>query len=434
MCGWCVRRSRPRRAPTPRVCRSCNRLARHAGLGQCDACYQRDPARLSIWVAGSLERLGEEAPWWFEGLCHDLVVRCATAVTLGHLRRVERAITNGVAADPASLLEALRTQGRSPGALARLVNEFFERHNLGSFFDEETRLATGRRERRLDRLTPRMRPAVEAYADHLVRGQQRAQLHGHSPLAHRTIDVRLADVAALAAQLGAGGVDDWSTVTAVDIEAFITTNVSSRLASSRSFFAFAKRRKLILVDPSAQINRSRPRGFSGHILSREHQRALLQRWVMPTIDAHERAVGLLCLLHGASGSELRALTLDDIDLDAGYLRLGRRPHPVPIDPATSSALGACLTARTSLQTTNRHLIVTRNTRGHDGPCSEYFMGHLLDPAGVRPSVLRHTRIADLAHRVDPRLTAIAFGMTEQGALHYVTDAVDNEEIHFGPDL
>ena len=62
------------------------------------------------------------------------------------------------------------------------------------------------------------------------------------------------------------------------------------------------------------------------------------------------------------------------------------------------------------------------------------MGRLLDPAGVKPGVLRYTRIVDLAHRVDPRLTAIAFGMTEQGALHYVTDVVDNEELHFGPDL
>ena len=50
-------------------------------------------------------------------------------------------------------------------------------------------------------------------------------------LAHRTIDVCLADVAALGAQLGEDGVDDWSTVTVVDIEAFITADVSSRKAS-----------------------------------------------------------------------------------------------------------------------------------------------------------------------------------------------------------
>jgi hypothetical protein len=58
------------------------------------------------------------------------------------------------------------------------------------------------------------------------------------PLAHRTIDVCLADVAALGTQLSENGVDPWSTVTAVDIEAFITTDVSSRKAS---------------VDPNGQL-------------------------------------------------------------------------------------------------------------------------------------------------------------------------------------
>lgn len=49
-------------------------------------------------------------------------------------------------------------------------------------------------------------------------------------------------------------------------------------------------------------------------------------------------------------------------------------------------------------------------------------------------MLRQTRLTDLAHRLDPRLVAAAFGMTEAGALYYVTDAVDGEDYIFSPHL
>jgi hypothetical protein len=44
--------------------------------------------------------------------------------------------------------------------------------------------------------------------------------------------------------------------------------------------------------------------------------------------------------------------------------------------------------------------------------------------------LRRTRIADHAHRTDPRLVATALGMTEEGAMHYLIDTVDYEDIVF----
>jgi len=433
MCGWCVRRTRPRKQPTPRCCRSCGRIALHAGLGQCHACYQRDPARLPKWVDGAVERLGDSAPRWFEPLCHDLIERCSTSVALGHLRRVERTITAGIIA-PAMVISALRTDGRSPGATARLVDEFFERRGLGPFLDEATRTAVGRRHRRLARFDPRMRPAAQAFAQNLLDGQRRAQLHGRGRLADQTIEARLADLAILAKQLNDRGINDWSAVTTADVERFIIANTGSRLASARSFFAFAKHRKLILIDPTVGIERSRAKGFTGHTLTRDEQRTLLRRWSSPAADPIERVVGLLCLLHGASGSELRTLSVDDINVGAGLIRLGRRAHPVPVDPITAGALIDCLAARSGVVTTNRHLIITKLTRSHDGPCSQYVMSRLLDEAGVKPSRLRYTRLADLAHRLDPHLTAIALGMTDEGALHYVNDTVDNEELHFAADL
>lgn len=215
---------------------------------------------------------------------------------------------------------------------------------------------------------------------------------------------------------------------------FIATDTSARLAAARSFFAFARRHKLVLIDPTAGIERRQAKGFAGHTLDPAAQRRLLRRWTNPGIDPIERTVGLLCLLHAASTAELRTLTVDDTDLASGHVRLGRRPHPVPLDPATVDALTACLTARAATGTANPHVIVTRGTRAHADPASAYFLHHALDPAGIKPTVLRHTRIADLAHRTDPRLVATALGMTEEGAMHYLTDAVDHEDVAFRPDL
>lgn len=253
-------------------------------------------------------------------------------------------------------------------------------------------------------------------------------------LSNRTIDARLASLAVLADQLHHSGIDDWAAVTASDIEVFIATDTSARLAAARSFFAFARRHKLVLIDPTAGIERRQAKGFAGHTLDPAAQRRLLRRWTNPGIDPIERTVGLLCLLHAASTAELRTLTVDDTDLASGHVRLGRRPHPVPLDPATVDALTACLTARAATGTANPHVIVTRGTRAHADPASAYFLHHALDPAGIKPTVLRHTRIADLAHRTDPRLVATALGMTEEGAMHYLTDAVDHEDVAFRPDL
>jgi site-specific recombinase XerD len=350
-------------------------------------------------------------------------------VTLGHLRRVVTVITAG-AVTPAAVVEALRTPGRSPGGTARLVDGFFAAAGYGAHLDEPRRQADGRRQRRLARFPARLRPAAQRWAAHLLASRERARLHGVPGLSDGTIDARVASLAVLASQLHRGRIDDWAAVTAGDIEAFITADTSARLAAARSFFRFARRHKLVLIDPTAGIDRPQGKGFAGHTLDPATQRRLLRRWADASIDAIERTVGLLCLLHAASTAELRALTVNNADLAAGCVHLGRRPHPAPLDPLTVDALTDCLAIRAATGTANPHVIVTRGTRAHAGPASAYFMNHVLDAAGVKPAVLRQTRIADLAHRTDPRLVATALGMTEEGAMHYLTDAVDREDIAF----
>jgi integrase len=221
-------------------------------------------------------------------------------------------------------------------------------------------------------------------------------------------------------------------VSAADIEAFLTTEVAKRLAAARGFFAFAKRRRLVLVDSTSGIRRRQPKGFAGRVLSGAEQYDLLRRWTRPEIDPRERVVGLLGLLHGASPAELRGLTIDDLDLDGARVRLGRRSQPIPLDPLTIDALRACLDGGTRLTTSNPHLLITRRNRYHEDPCSIGFLERLLADLGVTPQVLRQTCLADLAHRLDPRVVAGAFTITEGAALWYVTETVDREAVIFEP--
>ena len=52
-CYRCIRRAGPRKQPTPRRCRRCGEVRRHAAHGLCNACYQRDPMRVGVWVQGA---------------------------------------------------------------------------------------------------------------------------------------------------------------------------------------------------------------------------------------------------------------------------------------------------------------------------------------------------------------------------------------------
>src|SRR5665811_770397 len=166
ICGMCVRRARPRKLPTPRICDGCGRMAIHDGLGLCSPCYQRDPARVATWTEGALTRLGDNAPHWFVALAQDLRERCTAPKATFHLRRVEQLLAANIS-EPAALIDALATPGRSPGATTRLLDEFFVRVGIGGHLDETNRLAAGRRMRRLSRVPEVLRPAVEAFAQHL---------------------------------------------------------------------------------------------------------------------------------------------------------------------------------------------------------------------------------------------------------------------------
>jgi site-specific recombinase XerD len=430
-CWRCVRREAPRKQPTPRRCVRCGHVRRHAAHGLCSACYQRDPLIVDVWVHGAEYRLGQQSPPWFGAFAGWLLERCAPGVTRRHLRRLERALHTGVKR-PAALIAAVSDGGRSGRSTrdtARLLEAFLVAEGLVLASDEQGRLADRRRQRRVKRCPPPLRPAAERYLTWLLAGQQRARRIGERPLKDHTIEQRLAVLADLATRLDQHGVNDWATCSRSDIDAFLAAGRDRgfRLAALRDFFHFARQQRILLTDPTTGLAHRPARGFGGRTLSRTDQARLLRRWTATDCRPHEALVGLLALLHAASISELRPLTANTT---TRTIVLGHRPHPVPLDPLSFAALGRCLDHRNQLGTENPHVIVTRGTRAHRTPASQTYLSHILDAASVSPSLLRHTRLAELTHGFDPRLVAAAFGMTPEGALHYLIGAVETDAAAF----
>jgi site-specific recombinase XerD len=313
--------------------------------------------------------------------------------------------------------------------LAYALEDFFTRNHLALPVGRAELQAASRRQRRVDAVPRPLRPAVAAFADHLLASRERARKAGTHPRKHTTIDARLTAVRDLAQFLLAlRGKRDWATVDIADIEAFLHSRPTQRahsLAGLRQFFAFATRRRLVLIDPTRTLTAPQPWGFRGPTLTLARQRSLFQRWTSDlSVHPHEALVGLLALLHGATTTEIQLLADGAIDHSHRSVALGRRPHPTPLDPATWTALEHCITHRDTMRSHNPHLLITQRTKATRAPASAGYVKHTLDPVGIQPRILRSTRLASLANDVDTKLVATAYGMTNEAVTAYLADTVD----------
>jgi site-specific recombinase XerD len=351
---------------------------------------------------------------------HHPTRSCAMITKLGRL------LTDAHPRHPQALLE--RAMVTEP-ALGRALEDFFTSNHLALPIGRAEIQAASRRQHRIDAVPQPLRPAAAAFADHLLAGRERARKAGTQPRKHATIDNRLTAVRDLAGfLLTHRDKSDWATVEVADIEAFLHSRPSQRasyLAGLRQFFAFATRRRLVLIDPTRTLTAPQPWGFRGPTLTLDQQRSLFQRWTTdPDVHPHEKLVGLLALLHGATTTEIQQLTDDAVD-DANHtVALGRRPQPTPLDPATWTALEQCLAHREALRSHNPHLLITQRNKATRAPASDGYVKHTLDPVGIQPRILRSTRLASLVNSVDTKLVAAAYGMTNEAVSAYLADHVD----------
>jgi site-specific recombinase XerD len=429
--GWCGSCSRPGPPKDPpRICAGCGELRRHCGSGLCDRCWQKNPQRPFVAASTLAARL-DDPPSWLADFAGCAAAGFTPSRAAGLISQLGRLLDDGGSRHPQALLERSRLLGRgwSPGTLARTLDTFFATRGLTLPAGQAERLAGARRQRRVDAVPGPLRPAVAAFAAACLTDRERARRAGTRPRADSTIEDRLSAVRDLAVFLTTGrGKRDWATADVHDIEAFLAVrpgNRKSRLTALRQFFAWARTRKLVLADPTRGLTAREPRGFRGSTAALPLQRELFRRWTAgQTAHPHESLTGLLALLHGASCAELRGLVITDIDTAAQAVRLGRRPAPTPLDPASWTALQRCLDHRAQLGTANPHVLVTRQTKSTLEPPSAYYLSHILDPAGVRPRLLRSTRLAELVNTLDPKLVSAAFGMRPEGVTIYLADHVD----------
>jgi site-specific recombinase XerD len=394
----------------------------------CLRCWTRSPTR-PVTQAHNLMQALDDPPEWLGRFAEFAAERHCIARACLMVSAVGRLVVDGDSTHPQALLERSRRPGRSAGALARTLEEFLVGEGLAFGLDQNARLALGRRRRRVEATPQPLRPAVAAFADHLVRGRERARRAGTVPRADNTIEQTLSIVRDLGLFIVAERAKtDWAVVEVADVEAFLAerpANRRRRLQSSRQFFRWARKNKLVLVDPTRDLPGISRTGFRGQVLTLGQQRRLFRRWTQdPHVHPHEALVGILALLHAASNVELRHLLVANIDPHHQTLRFDGRPRPVPLDPASAAVVQRCLDQRSTLATLNPHLIVTTQTKTRSTPASTAYLGHILDAAGVSPKRLRSTRIVDLVTVLDPKVVSEVLGMKAEGLVDYLADHVD----------
>ena len=394
----------------------------------CSACWQRRPERPFVQAAHLATRLADP-PGWLDGFIAHLAAGHGPARACTMITALGRLLDDEYPNHPQPLLERARRPGRSMGSLARALEDYFTAESLALPTNQAELLAAGRRQRRISEIPAPLRPAVTRFCEHMLTARQRARRAGTKPRTDHTIETALAIIRDLAGFLASRqGKQDWALADVHDIEAFLAGLPKARkrrLTVLRQFFGFARARKIILADPTRGLTAAAPRGFTGQTITLDQQRVLFRRWTTQTgAHPHEALVGILALLHGASSSEVRHLQAGHVDAGDRTVRLGKRPHPVPLDPASWQVLQHCLAHREQQRTTNPHVIVTKGTKAGRAPASTAYMSHVLDPCGVPPRMLRCTRLADLVNALDPKLVAAAFGMNPEGVMIYLAGHID----------
>lgn len=371
-----------------------------------------------------------DPPGWLDGFIAHLTAGHGPARACTMITALGRLLEDEHPSHPQNLLERARMPGRSMGSLARALQDYFTTEGLALPADQAERLAAGRRQRRINAVPAPLRPAAARFCEHMLAARQRARRAGTRPRTDHTIETALAIVRDLAVFLaGQRGKHDWALADVHDIEAFLATLPKARrrrLTVLRQFCRFARTGKIILADPTHGLTATAPRGFTGRTIGLDQQRALFRRWTAsPDAHPHEALLGILALLHGASSSQVRRLEATGIDAATRTIRLGKRPHPVPLDPASWQVLQRCLAHRDNQRTGNPHVIVTKGTKAGRSPASTAYTSHVLAPCGVPPRMLRCTRLADLVNTMDAKLVAAAFGMNPEGVMIYLADHVDD---------
>lgn len=424
-CDFCVFVGRPRPVVIVPPCVVCGEARRIIAHGRCNRCLSRSPTSTETYADGLALRLGPSLPDWYRLFVAHVVERYSPSEA--RLRLTELARLLGATSEPDALVRAATHPGGRLSPLGRTLDEFFERLGSRHAAGDSEALAAGRRARQIATVPEQLRPAVAAFSVDELANRERARRSGGRVLTDQTLMVHLHVICEFIRY--SEDIIDWATVSQGDIERYMASRApvpSHILSSLHAFFGWARRRRLILVDPTRGVQNKRRRRFAGPVVDLTTQRRVFRRWTTdPGVHPYEALVGLLSLVHAVSVNDLRHLKVTDIDRTNRTVRFAGRSRPVPLDPSSWTAIEGALAHRLGLGTINPHVIVSRRTKVTDQPMGDQHANNLLKPSGVTPTRLRCTRLAQLVTTIDPVLVAELFGVTHGGALYYLSDSVDD---------
>ena len=201
---------------------------------------------------------------------------------------------------------------------------------------------------------------------------------------------------------------------------------SNTITALRSLFRFATRRRIVFTNPTTRL--ANPGA---------------ERSLLPMTDAEIRAIEhcidtpaqrlvvALAAVHAASGTTIRHLTLDDVDLPNRRIDIDGVAQPIA--SLTHKALRAWLEFRRRNwpHSPNRHLMISRSTSHGVSPVGRNYLTERVLPHGVEIDRIRRDRVLHEALSVgpDPLHLSLVFNLAHTTAGRYATFAralLDNE--------
>jgi integrase/recombinase XerD len=234
-------------------------------------------------------------------------------------------------------------------------------------------------------------------------------------LSRNTLEAYRSDLQQLGQFLDRHGIDPL-TITSSQLAAFVSeladgagpraavapATLQRKVACLRSFYRYLRRERMIEHDPAAELRGPRSSARLPQVLSRDEVARLLAqpRGSAPSA-LRDRALLETMYACGLRASEVIALALSDLDLEAGILRARGKGSKERIVPIGSKAVDSL---RTYLERGRPRLVGVRD----EVRVFVNLRGSSLSRQGLYKIVQRHAGSAGLAHRMSPHTLRHSF--------------------------